>query len=216
MGENKEKVVICAEAIIDAYNVGNMVEMEKFCRTMDGYMKKNPTYFTRTKHTYIVSVALFYAIRQGFCQGENPIVVTYYSLVKTIRKSLSSHNGIASAMLAFVFLDKHKAIIGLKVIENNLPPSYGTDRNEIIINQIIGQLSAFYWSFTKPNQEQISFDSLTMQLIEDCVSKYRHKFDGIDENSINRVTDFIMENFDVMLQTLEIYWEDLEDDDYMF
>lgn len=214
MEGNKEKLIVCAEAIIQAYNSQNMLEMEKSCVIMDGFMKRQPTYFITTKHPYIVSIALFYAIREGFCQNDNAIVVTYYSLIKTIRKSSSPHDMLGASMLAFIFLDEHKAVIGLNVIGNNLPQSHGTNRDDIIIHQIIGQLSVFYWSFNEPGNERISFDNLTLELLENTISKFRHKVDGVDTGTRNRVTDFIMGNFDVILQTLEIYWEDLEEDDF--
>ena len=208
-----DQLLDCAQKIIQFYNVNNKIELAESCNKMNMYLKKYPVSFTRTEHTYAIATALFYAIRERLCPSEDAIIFTYYLLVKTIRNSVSKHDRIGAAMLAFIFLDEHKELIGLNVIGNNLSSNIGANRNEIIIHQIIGQLCMFYWIFSEENNEKIAFDNLTMELLQKNITKFSSKVNGMDTNSIKKLIDFNMENFDVLLKTLQMFWEDIQFDD---
>ncbi|MES2266154.1 MAG: hypothetical protein V4520_05315 [Bacteroidota bacterium] len=181
--------------------------LDSWCEILAKSVKAvHPSYFVTTEQPYLLAEALLYVLWGGFWDGDDAIVTTYYLFIKSCKDNLSP-NAPFTNMLAFAFLDKHKDVIGKKVIENILQPSPNID--EIIAYQIIGQLYVLYCSFDKFNNEDYTSDYSIISWIDKAVAKYRDKFSATDESTKQKTINFVNENIDIMLENIEVYWQDL-------
>lgn len=147
-------------------------------------------------------------INRALWTGDNAIITTYYLLLKFARNKSYPFDCVTTAsMLAFAFLDENKEIIGKKLIESNLQPA--DNMNEIVVYQVIGQLCVLFWSFDTLDYYDYLSDFSLISWVRNAVEKYSEKFTESDEFKKQQTIEFVNENIDIMLKSIEIYWEDL-------
>lgn len=182
----EDQLVACAQAVINSYNAGNESAMRSSCWTLNQMVHKHPIGFVKTNNPYLVSVALYYGLKEGVCFGEKSVHMAYYCMLRTYR--MVNHDSIAVSMYAFLFLDANIGILLPTLLANALN---GVDS---ALGLIMAQLTAFYLKFTD-SEESIELDSQSMKLLKNRAEKYKRilNFDKVNRMqlmaSVHQLTD---------------------------
>ena len=172
----EDRLVAYAQAVIDSYNAGNESAIRSTCWTLNLMVHKHPAEFIKTKNPYLVSVALYYGLKEGVCFGEKSVQMAYYCMLRAYRMN-NIHDSVAVSMYAFLLLDANIGILLPTLLVSAL------DGVETALGTVLGQLTAFYWTFTK-SEESIVLDSQSMKLLKNRIEKYK-KILNFDQDKVN-------------------------------
>lgn len=195
----EDKFLLCAKSVIDAFNTDDDFAMQNYCKELNRLVCEFPADCTKTDRPFLVSVALFYALKNGYCfGGESIIHLTYFLMLKAYRSN-DIHDSTAITLYAFLFVD---ANIGILLIDMK-----DDDDLETALGLLMMQLLVFFKTF-EYSDYHVELDAKTMKVLKCRVDKWKGILRSMEKRggSISQITSASHEIIDEYMLKRRDLW----------
>ena len=191
----EDRLVAYAQAVIEAYNAGDDLAMQDWCKKLNQLVCEFPADCIKTGQPYLVSIALFYALNEGYCYGGEALIhFTYYCMLKAYRSDYA-----AITMYAFLFVDANMGIL--------LTDLKDDDGLDTALGMLMLQLLVFFKTFEHSNYH-VELDAKTMKTLKSRVDKWKGILRPMEKmgGAIDQIASGIYKSIDEYMREREGIW----------